>query len=277
MSVSDGATLTIQGVDIPKLALGTFGLVGDQCRGVVADAIAHGYRHIDTAQSYRNEGEIGSAIARPGVDRDQLFVTTKISNQNRHPAKLRDSLHNSLEQLKTDYVDLLLIHWPGSRRENAQALEELAKVHESGLARLIGVSNFTTTQLRRATQLAPISCNQIECHPLLPQEALFEASVETGTLVAAHTPLGRGRVLAHEALQAVSRHREVTPAQAAISWLFHHKGSIVVAKASSLIHLQENLAALDIRLPPEELDRIESIEERLRINDPEFAPEWDSD
>ena len=191
-------TLTVQGVEIPKLGLGTWQMTGRVCERAVRDTLELGYRHIDTARMYGNEAAVGRGLAASGADRDEVFVTTKLLPQNLRPAEVRRQLSGSLDELCTDYVDLLLIHWPSPDGVPlAETLGAMRELQEQGAARHLGVSNFPAQMTREALELAPIICNQVEYHPFLGQPALLELARERDLMITAYSPLAQGAAM-HE-------------------------------------------------------------------------------
>jgi len=267
---------TIQQTSVPALGFGTYQLRGIACREAVADALAMGYRHIDTAQAYQNEAEVGAAIAASDVSRDDLFVTTKVWVDHLEPDTARRTTAQSLRDLQMGYVDLLLIHWPNEDRAPLEAtLDALDALKDNGQTRHIGVSNFTPTLLQRAVNHTTIFCNQVEYHPFLSQDALLAQARSHDVLLTAYTPLARGKVLASERLQAISERHSKTPAQVTLRWLVQQEQVAAIPKASSAQHRAENFNIFDFSLSDEEMRAIHTLAAGQRLVDPAFAPNWE--
>lgn len=263
------------GLAIPKLGFGTWQLEGDDARRMVSAALDAGYRHIDTAQMYGNEGEVGRALNDSGVDRSEVFVTTKVGNDRHEPHDLVASVEESLESLGTDHVDLLLLHWPTHWDRVAATLSTMAQVQASGLARHIGVSNFTLDQLREVSDFAPIEVLQVECHPYLPQQALRGWCVDHDWAFTAYSPIARGEVIDDDTIAAIAEAHDADPAAISIAWLLSKPQVTAIPKTTSEKHLESNLAALAIELTDDEIARIDELDENRRLVDPESAP-WNS-
>ncbi|MDV2077275.1 2,5-didehydrogluconate reductase DkgB [Marinobacter xestospongiae] len=264
---------------LPPIGLGTFRLQGDTARDAVRTALSLGYRHIDTAQMYENEAEVGDGITASGIPRREIFVTTKIWHDRLKPAELGLSLRHSLERLKTDHVDLALVHWPSPDDQVPMAdyLGALRQARDDGLTDHIGVSNFTTAQLTQAREIlgdTPIFTNQIEVHPFLANRKVVDHAQTLGIQVTGYMPLAVGRVMEDDTLMDLARHRNVTPAQIAIAWAVS-RHIVPIPSSVRPDHLKANLDALKIKLAPEELAAIERLDRGERLADPAFAPAWD--
>ncbi|MDX1754529.1 MAG: 2,5-didehydrogluconate reductase DkgB [Marinobacter sp.] len=264
---------------LPPIGIGTFRLQGDIARDAVKTALSLGYRHIDTAQMYENEAEVGDGITSSGIPRREVFITTKIWFDNLHRAKLRNSLKRSLQRLKTDHVDLALVHWPSPNNEvpMEEYLQALQDAQHEGLADHIGVSNFTTAQLDQAREIlgeTPILTNQIEVHPFLANRKVVDHVQTLGITVTGYMPLAVGRVMEAECLQGIARQHGVTPAEIAIAWVAS-RGIVPIPSSTRPEHLKANLDALQIELTAEELASIDQLDRGERIANPEFAPAWD--
>ena len=266
--------VSLRGSKVPALGLGTWLLEGDDCRNAVPMALELGYRHIDTAQIYGNESEIGDALAAASVDRDELFVTTKLWNDNHARDNVIGSTEQSLARLRMDYVDLLLIHWPVELERLEETLGAMGQLVERGLTRLIGVSNFTLFQFQRAADLAPVACNQVEYHPYLDQSELRDAVAAADAVLTAYSPLARGGIMSDEVLGEIARGHGKTVPQIALRWLLD-QDILVVPKATTREHLAANIDVFDIALNDEERDRISSLARGDRQVDPPFAPNWE--
>ena len=249
---------------IPALGLGTWNLRGAECVRVVQKAISLGYTHIDTAEMYRNEEEIGKAIRK--TERGQLFITSKVWYDNLPRSSLLKACKNSLRRLNTDYLDLYLIHWPNQSIPMQESIEALAQLHHEGNVRNIGVSNFTERHLESARQLtsAPISVNQVEFHPFLHQKELLEYCTRHSIVITGYTPLAKGQVLINAAIQKIAVDHGKTPVQVALRWLVQ-KGIVVIPKAASSAHLKENMDIFDWSLSPEEMNMLDTLPDRRRF------------
>ncbi|MDQ3973332.1 MAG: aldo/keto reductase [Actinomycetota bacterium] len=266
----------VQGEQVPALGLGTWLLRGDDCRRAVREALEVGYRHFDTAQMYGNEDAIGRVLrSNMVVDRDQLFITTKLNNRNHAPRDVLASTDDSLRRLGIGYVDLLLVHWPVAFEALPATLEAMVKLRDDGKARNLGVSNFTTEQVETARRHAPIFCNQVEYHPFLAQPDQLALARDRGLLLTAYCPLARGQVAHDPTLNEIGRRHHKTAAQVALRWLVDQEPVAAVPKASSRQHLEENLAIFDFELTDEDRDEIAALDRGERLIDPPFAPAWE--
>lgn len=255
--------VTLRGEKIPKVGLGTWRLTGEDCRQAIATAINLGYRHIDTAQVYGNEREIGDAIRASKIDRDKLFLTTKLGGQNySHDAVLR-STEESLAKLNTDYIDLLLIHWPADRipigtTPLAETLGAMNELVENGTVRHIGVSNFDIDRLDEARNLseAPILTNQVQYHPFWDQTRLLEYCQIHDVMLTAYSPFGHGGALDDRVLVEIGDRHGKSSAQVALRWLIQQEMVCTIPKATSYEHLKSNLAVFDFELTDKEMNDI---------------------
>lgn len=265
---------------IPAFGLGTFRLKEQVVIDSVTNALALGYRLIDTAQIYGNEAEIGQAIADSGVPRQDLFLTTKIWTDNLAQDRLIPSLKDSLARLRTEQVDLTLIHWPspGGAVPMAEYLGALAEAKAQGLTRLIGVSNFTTALLREAIGIlgaAQIATNQVELSPYLQNRPLAAFAREQGIHLTSYMTLAYGKVLGDPVLQAIAQAHGATPAQVALAWALQ-QGHAVIPSSTRRENLAGNLKARQLRLRDAEMARIGALDRGERLANPEgLAPAWD--
>ncbi|RNC79687.1 MAG: aldo/keto reductase [Balneola sp.] len=268
---------TVQGVDVPEVGLGTFGLVGKKAEQVVKMGLSIGYRHIDTAQVYKNEQEVGSALRQAHIDREELFITTKIDRDYLEADKLLKSAEQSLLDLNLDYVDLLLIHWPNPDYDLEKTVEAMLALKEQGKALQIGVSNFPMSLLKEVNEelSMPVFCNQVEYHPLLGQFDLLDYAAEHDLLVTAYSPLGQGKMLDNPLLRELGEKYGKSSAQIALRWLIEQEQVVVIPKASSKDHLEQNLDVYDFVLDDEDFYAIDDLDKTFRIINPGFAPEWD--
>lgn len=263
---------------VPALGLGTYRLEGRAARDGVAHALDLGYRHLDTAQSYGNEADVGQGLRDADVQRDAVFLTTKIWPDRFEYGPLIASTDESLRRLGTDYVDLLLLHWPNDDVELEETLDALQEVQHQGKARHIGVSNFTPSLLRRALEIAPgLACNQVEYHPFLDQRPLLEIVRAHGLFLTAYTPIARNRVADADAVRAIAEAHGKSPAQVTLRWHLQQPRVAAIPKAASAAHREANFDVFDFELSEEEMERIHDLaREDGRLIDPNFAPEWGS-
>jgi len=267
-------------MSIPAFGLGTFRLKGQTVIDSVRNALDVGYRAIDTAQIYENEAEVGQAIAESGVARDELFITTKIWIANFHHDALLDSLRESLRKLRTDHVELTLIHWPSPKDAvpMAEYLGALAEAKSQGLTRQIGISNFTVAQTRQAIEIlgaGAIATNQIEVHPYLQNRALIAFLKDQGIHVTAYMSLAYGEVLKDPVIQAIAERHQATSAQVALAWALQ-QGFAVIPSSTKRDNLAGNLLAADLRLSDEDMAQIATLDRGHRLANPEaIAPAWD--
>jgi 2,5-diketo-D-gluconate reductase B len=263
---------------MPALGLGTWPMRGPDCEAAVESALGLGYRHIDTAEMYGNEAEVGAGIAASGVPRGDIFLTTKIWYDKPEGAAFRAAFAASLERLRQPYVDLLLVHWPSPALNLPSVLTALAHIHAEGLARAVGVSNFPSALLRQALALdiAPIACLQVEQHVMLGQQTLLDITQPAGIVMTSYTPLGKGEVLEHPVLTGIAARHGATPAQVALAYLLSKRLVAAVPKAQSAARQAENLAAAQLTLSAEDLAALADLPKNRRFVNPGFAPAWDS-
>jgi len=265
---------------LPPFGLGTFRLQGQTVIDSVKTGLALGYRLVDTAQIYGNEAEVGQAIAESGVPRHDLFLTTKVWTDNYPRARLAASLKDSLARLRTDHVDLALIHWPspGNAVPVAEFMEALAEAKAEGLARHIGVSNFNIALLQEAIDAvgAPaIATNQVELHPYLQNRKLADFARGQGIGLSSYMTLAYGKVLGDPVLVRIAAARGATPAQVALAWAMQ-RGHAVIPSSTKAEHLAGNLKALDLRLSEDEMAQVAALDRGERLVSPEgLAPAWD--
>ena len=262
---------------MPRLGLGTWPMTGTVCEEAVLSALSLGYRHIDTAEAYGNEDAIGSALARSELARSELHITTKVWWDHLQPDAMRAAIDRSLEALRTDYVDLYLIHWPGKEWDPAAAMEALVGFQQAGLARAVGVANFPLALLRRTVEewRVPVACVQVEYHVLLGQSALLRYARAHDMAFTAYTPLGRGAALELPEVRAIAARHGATPSQVALAWLVGQDGVAAVPKAAGEANQLANLQALGLELTDEDRAVIASLPKNRRMISPDFAPEWD--
>jgi 2,5-diketo-D-gluconate reductase B len=260
---------------IPELGFGTWRLSGRECVEGVADALAAGYRHVDTARMYGNERDVGKGLRSSDVDRSEVFLATKVWPDDLAPDRVRASLERSLSDLGTDYVDLFLIHWPNPRTPLEATLGAMTELREEGKTREIGVSNFTAAQFREALDLAPVIVNQVEYHVYLDQRALLEVCRERSAELCAYRPLGKGQVTSDPVIAEIAAAHGATPAQVALAWLIAQEGVSAVPKTSSPERRRENLGALELELSPDERAAIDALPKDRRAVETQWSPDWD--
>ncbi|CAE6904758.1 2,5-diketo-D-gluconic acid reductase B [Vibrio sp. B1ASS3] len=264
---------------VPAFGVGTFRLKGQVVIDSVKNALDLGYRVIDTAQIYDNETEIGQAIEESGVARNELYITTKIWVDKLNKQDLIPSLKASLKKLKTDHVDLTLVHWPGEGTDVNEYMPELLKAKELGLTKAIGVSNFNIELLEQAAELVGfdnIATNQVELSPYLQNRKLVEFMNDKGVTVTSYMTLAYGKVLKDEVINDIATSKGSTAAQVALAWAMQ-KGIAVIPSSTKRENLASNLKALELTLTDEEMARIDALECNGREVDPEgLAPKWDA-
>ena len=267
--------------NIPVLGLGTWQSTGQDCIDVVSHALQMGYEHIDTAQAYGNEGEVGKGIKQSGVTRDKFFLTTKIfpDDMKFQPEKLVAAAKRSLKNLDTNYVDLLLLHWPDDRVPLSETIPALCELQKQGLTRHIGVSNFNIAHLIEAKKHAdvPIVVNQVEFHPFIKQTTLQTFMNNHHILLEAYSPLARGDVFDNEVIKQIADTHNITPAQVSLAWILADKSRIAIPKTANPDHLQGNLDAIKVQLSADEIEQISKLatSDGRKIKHPDYSPEWD--
>ena len=265
------------GAKIPAIGLGTWELRGRTCARLVEQALKLGYRHIDTAQVYENEREIGEGLRASGIKRDDVFVTTKVWTTHFAPNDLERSTRESLSKLHLSEVDLLLLHWPNPRVPLQETLGALAHVKQIGLARHIGVSNFTVALIEQAVAACPepLVCDQVEFHPYLDQTKVREACARNGMAVVAYSPVAKGRIKNDATLARIGQAYGKTAAQVCLRWLVQQNVSAIPG-TSRIERLSENIDIFDFALSDEEVDEISAMATaKGRLTDYGFAPKWD--
>ena len=272
--------VTAHGARIPTIGLGTWPMKGQECIGAVAAALEAGYRHIDTAAGYENESEVGEGIRASGIRREDVFVTTKIRPSDLGEGDMQRSVERSLRLLGMHAVDLVLIHWPSRTIPVADTIRSLNGIRRRGLARHIGVSNFTTTLLAEAWAATeePLAVNQCEYHPRLNQDKVIAAGHEHGMAFTAYSPIGRSAVLADKTVTAVAKRLGRTPAQIILRWLIQQPGIVVIPKSATPARIRENFDIFGFALDPEDMAAIADLAKpnsRI-VRDPGIAPAWDN-
>ena len=270
--------IDVKGVQVPVLGLGTWTLRGRQCADAVRMALGVGYRHIDTARMYENESDVGRGVRDSGVSRNDIFITTKIWLADLGYADVLRCADDSLRNLGTDYVDLLLIHWPSKSIPLDETLRAFGEIKAAGKARLIGVSNFNTALMTEAVEQcgAEIACNQVEYHPFLPQDRVLSVARDHGMMLTAYMPLAKGRVAQEPTLIEIAERHGKSAAQVALHWLIQQGQVAAIPKSSSEAHCRENLDIFDFTLTNAEMTKISALTgANDRIGDYSIGPVWD--
>ncbi|RTL50250.1 MAG: aldo/keto reductase [Bradyrhizobiaceae bacterium] len=265
------------GASIPAIGLGTWELRGRDCARVVEQALRLGYRHVDTAQVYENEREVGAGLRASGVPRDEVFVTTKIWTTHFAPNDLERSTKESLARLRLPAVDLLLLHWPNPQVPLAETLGALVRMKQMGLTRHIGVSNFTVALIEEATSLSPepLVCDQVEYHPYLDQQKVLGACRRHDMALVAYSPIAKGRIKNDTTLSRIGARYGKSAAQVCLRWLIQ-QNAVAIPRTSKVERLSENIDVFDFNLDDEEMTQIFALGSRRgRLTDFGFAPKWD--
>ncbi len=272
-------TVNANGANMPVLGFGTFRIPGEQVLRILPQAIRTGFRHIDTAQAYRNEAQVGEAIQSSGVPRDEIFLTTKVWVDNYKHADFIASVDESLKKLRTDYVDLLLLHWPNNSVPLAEQIGALNEVRKAGKVKHIGVSNFTTALMAKSVELsdAPIATNQIEYHPYLDQTKVLHTARATGMSITAYFAMADGKVPNEPLLKDIGSRHGKTAAQVVLRWLIQQKDVVTLSKTATESRLSENFDIFDFELSVDEMAAIHKLARpNGRIVSPGgLAPDWD--
>jgi diketogulonate reductase-like aldo/keto reductase len=265
------------GARIPAIGLGTWELRGRACARVVNQALRLGYRHIDTAEMYDNEREIGEGLRESGIKREEVFVTTKVWQTHLAPPQFERSTKESLVRMRLSDVNLLLIHWPTSQIPLAETIGALCKMKKEGYARHIGISNFTVPLVEEAVKYAtePLVTNQIEWHPYLDQSKVVGACREHGMAVTAYSPIARGKAAGDKVLSTIGMAYGKTAGQVSLRYLVQ-EGAIVIPRTSRVERLSENMEIFDFALADEEMEEIRKLARPSgRVVDWAGAPRWD--
>jgi len=253
-------SIAANGANIPLVGLGTWELRGRACARVVEQALRLGYRHIDTAEMYDNERDVGEGLRASGVKRSEVFVTTKIWPNHFTPRDLERAARDCLARLRLGEVDLLLLHWPNPNVPLAETIGALCKAKRDGLARHIGVSNFTVALVEQALAAAtePLVCNQVECHPFLDQSKVLAACRGHGMALVAYSPLARGQFHRNELLNRIGATHQKTAAQICLRYLVQ-QDIVVIPRSSKLERLTENASLFDFTLSESEIAEIAAL------------------
>lgn len=271
--------LKVHGVEMPAIACGTLFPEPESAAPLVAAAIECGYRHIDTARKYGSEEAVGEGIRASGIPREELFITTKVTEEDAHADDFARSVDTSLKAIGVDYVDLLLIHWPQPKVPMEETLGALAKAKRDGLARHVGVSNFTVALLDEANKLSPepLVTNQVEYHAYIRQDKVLASCRNHGMIVTAHVPLARGRIVNDPVIGEIAAAKGKTISQVALRWLVQQPNIAVAPRTTSRERLAENIDIFNFSLTDEEMDRISALRDaNMRVVDPAVRrPVWD--
>ncbi|WP_225332955.1 aldo/keto reductase [Halomicrobium urmianum] len=264
-------------IDLPRLGLGTYSDDDrEQWTDNVRTALDVGFRMVDTAQVYGNETYVGEGLRQSGVDREDVFLATKTVHHDVPPSadQVPGAIDGCLDRLGVDAVDLLYVHWPSGIYEHEAVLPAYDEAYESGKTRHVGLSNFTPELIDEATDVldAPLAAHQAEMHPLLPQEELVAHAQEHDYWLVAYSPLAKGEVFEEPAIREVAEKHDASPAQVSLAWLLEKDNVAAIPKASSREHMAANLAARDLELDQEDLDRIDAIDREHRVIDPDHGP-----
>ena len=261
--------IDVQGVAVPALGFGTWALRGTAGREAIETALDVGYRHLDTARSYDNEAEVGQALRNRRVAREGVFLTTKVwPDRLKYRDALR-SLDESLHALKTDYVDLLLIHWPNEAVELEETLDAFQEARARGKARLLGVSNFPPALLERALELVPdLACDQVEYHPFLSQDTLLEVVRKHGLFLTAYSPVARGAVVHDQTIQEIAATHGRSAAQVTLRWLLQQDRVAAIPRSADPAHIRANFEVFDFALSEEEMEAMGALAREQRLVTP---------
>ena len=259
---------------MPMLGLGTWQNTDpEECRNAVQTALERGYRHVDTAQAYDNESEVGDGIAAADVAREDVFLATKVWTSNLAYDDVIDTTEASLDRLGVDSLDLLYVHWPTNQYDPAGTLAAFDELYDAGTIDRVGVSNFEPRHIEEAVDRldAPVFANQVELHPLLPQEEIRAACADHGIEVVAYSPLARGAVFDVPLLDELADDYDTSPAGISLAWL-RAKGVTAIPKATSTEHIRDNWSSLGVELDDADIERIDTLGETNRRVDPDWAP-----
>lgn len=265
---------------IPALGFGTYRLKGQIAFDSVMMALEAGYRHVDTAQAYCNEKEVGDAIKAFGISREDIYLTTKVWIDKFSKDKFADSVKESIEKLQTSYIDLLLIHWPLKNNEvpMEEYLSELKAVKDAGLSIQIGVSNFTNTQLKLAIDIlgkGEVFTNQVEVHPYLQNNKVVDFCKQNNVVVTGYMPFAFGEVLKDNSIKKIANKHRISPAQVVLAWM-RQSGYVTIPSSTKKANIESNLAANRIKLDEDDMANIALLDRNFRLaNEPKLAPEWD--
>ncbi len=268
----------LQGHSMPALGFGTWKLTGEDAVNSVDFALREGYRHIDTAQIYENEAEVGKGIKKSGVVRDQIFLTTKVWRNHFADKSVMESIDESLKKLQTDYIDLLLVHWPFPETPIAQMVEGVLKAQEAGKAKRIGVSNFTVAQMAEAMKVSggKICNNQVEYHPYLTQKPVLDYVRQNNMVLTAYSPVARGKAIKDAAIREIGLKYGKNAAQVTLRWFIQQDNVAAIPKSATPENIKSNFDIFDFELSAEDMKTIHALASSDgRQVSPDWAPKWD--
>lgn len=278
MEIGKAHAIEAHGARIPIIGLGTMTLKGETCVDAVKFALQNGYHHIDTANFYGNEVENGEGFRASGVKRENMFITTKVRENNLRPDDFNKALDEGLTKLKLPYVDLLLIHWPSKEIPLSVSIPALCAAKKDGRAKHVGVSNFTVKLLDEAWKVTtePLVCNQIELHPFINQDKVLAANEKHGMITVAYVPIARGKVPGAEALERIGKAYNKTAAQVSLRYLVQ-LGCSAIPRSGNPEHIKQNLDVFDFKLSDAEMAELKKLNAtNMRVVSPPHAPEWDT-
>jgi len=274
--MTDVPTKTLpSGDEIPLVGMGTWTLTGEEGKKPIRASLDAGYTHLDCAEGYQNEAEIGEILT--DFEREELFLTSKVLPSNLGYESLQKSCKASLERLGIDYLDLYLIHWPNPAISLRESLDAMAKLHEEGLVRNVGVSNFSVYQLSCARHISdvPIAVNQIEYHPLYQQSEVVEYCRDNEILIEAAAPLAETEVFGEAPVQDLAEKYDKSPAQVVLRWSIE-RDVVVIPRSSSPEHIRGNLDVFDFSLDDDELSRLDELDRNHAVYH-HTVPDWGRD
>lgn len=257
-------TVNIKNIEIPTLGLGTWRLYGSECTNVVLEALDMGYRHLDTAQYYENEFQVGDALKQTSVEREDIFLATKVSAPNMNFGHAVQSVENSLRRLQTDYVDLLLLHAPPSA-PSEKVLQDLMILKESGKVKSLGISNYYGDLFNHVAEQFDLVTNQIEWSPYVDVHDIRQPILDAGMCLTAYCPLARGKILEDSVISNIARKHDRTNAQVTLRWLIQHEQTVVIPKSASIQRLKENLEIFNFALDEQDMQAIKALPKDGRI------------
>ncbi|WP_404379722.1 aldo/keto reductase [Caenispirillum salinarum] len=273
-------TVPAKDAQIPALGFGTFTLSPDDCHRMVKAALEIGYRHVDTAQVYDNEDAVGAAMGESPAPREDVWLTTKVWVDKFRDGDLQKSVDDSLKRLQTDYVDLLLLHWPNRDVPLEETLKALASVKRDGRARHIGLSNFTVSLMKQAFAATeePLAVNQVEYHPYLNQDPVLDMVRAKGMALTAYSPVAQGKIMGDETLKRIGAKYGKNEAQVTLRWLIQQDGVVAIPRTKSKEHCKTNLEVFDFELTDDDMAEIKGLNrpDGRQISPQGLAPEWDT-
>lgn len=273
------ATLTVKDAKIPVLGFGTYGMSGPALEKTLVLALQTGFRHIDTAQMYQNESNVGEAVRQAGVPRKDVFITTKVWAGNYRRGRFAASVDQSLQNLQSDYIDLLLVHWPRGGAGVEEQIEGLNAAVKAGKTRYIGVSNYNVEMLRAAVSLSkyPLITNQVEYHPFLDQSILLNEVNAIGASLTAYCGMAIGRVFESPVLKKIAAETGRSIAQVVLRWLIQQPNVVALSRTENISRVEENTRVFDFGLTPQQMEMIHNLHtvgSRI-VDPPHLAPDWD--